>query len=126
MDYRRWCRFLLVFAPAGLTFSLSADHWQDVLAGSCLGVLAAYFAYRLYYPSLSHALSHQPYAPRIHRLDTSLPTHGHLEENGASHSLERPRSEAEVELLHETGRRDDSVPLDRVWEHGPSVESGRS
>jgi diacylglycerol diphosphate phosphatase/phosphatidate phosphatase len=48
-------------------------HWQDVVVGSFLGILTAYFSYRFYYPSLSSAHAHLPYAPRIHRLDSALP-----------------------------------------------------
>ncbi|PLW39985.1 hypothetical protein PCASD_06804 [Puccinia coronata f. sp. avenae] len=40
-------------------------HWQDVLVGSALGVLTAWFAYRFYYPSLYSQNSHRPYSPRI-------------------------------------------------------------
>jgi diacylglycerol diphosphate phosphatase/phosphatidate phosphatase len=39
-------------------------HWQDILVGSLLGTIMAYFSYRLYYPPLSSEHSHQPYAPR--------------------------------------------------------------
>ena len=111
---------LLCLALAELT--LSTDHWEDVIAGSWLGALTAYFSYRLYYPSLSSELSHLPYAPRIHHLDASLPMHNHPEEDHPR----RSGSEAEVELLNGTVRRDDPPPLDQVWEQGPSVESGRS
>ncbi|CAE6424835.1 unnamed protein product [Rhizoctonia solani] len=44
-------------------------HWQDVLVGSTVGLIFAYFAYRQYYPSLESPLSHKPYSPRIPRED---------------------------------------------------------
>ncbi|RKP08035.1 phosphatidic acid phosphatase type 2/haloperoxidase [Thamnocephalis sphaerospora] len=37
-------------------------HWQDVTIGSILGFSLAYFAYRLYYPSLAHSSSMHPFA----------------------------------------------------------------
>lgn len=114
------------FALARLTsFNLSTDHWQDVVAGSCLGILTAYFSYRLYYPSLASELAHLPFAPKIHRLDASLPIYGQ-DDDGPSYSHMRSGSEAEVELLDGTAERTGPTPLDHVWEQGPSVESGRS
>ncbi|CUA74169.1 putative diacylglycerol pyrophosphate phosphatase 1 [Rhizoctonia solani] len=44
-------------------------HWQDVLVGSVVGLVFAYFAYRQYYPTLESPLSHKPYSPRIPRED---------------------------------------------------------
>ena len=54
----------------------STDHWHDVLVGSLLGTLFAYFSYRQYYPSLSSELSHRPHSPRIKDdVDAVLPFH---------------------------------------------------
>lgn len=66
----------------------SADHWHDVLAGSILGLVLAYFSYRQYYPSLASASAHRPYAPRIRtRSQTGpvsiLPTHRHTDTDGS-------------------------------------------
>lgn len=40
-------------------------HWQDVVTGSALGLLLAYFSYRQYYPHLASANAHQPYTTRF-------------------------------------------------------------
>lgn len=40
-------------------------HWQDVMTGSALGLLLAYFSYRQYYPHLASADAHEPYATRF-------------------------------------------------------------
>ncbi|KAG2131674.1 phosphatidic acid phosphatase type 2/haloperoxidase [Suillus clintonianus] len=40
-------------------------HWQDVMTGSALGILLAYFSYRQYYPDLASADAHEPYATRF-------------------------------------------------------------
>ncbi|KAI7905909.1 phosphatidic acid phosphatase type 2/haloperoxidase [Cokeromyces recurvatus] len=40
-------------------------HWQDVTIGSLLGIVCAYFAYRQYYPSLSHDSCRDPFAARV-------------------------------------------------------------
>ncbi|KAG7452643.1 PAP2-domain-containing protein [Guyanagaster necrorhizus] len=51
-------------------------HWHDVLIGSVLGTVLAYFSYRQYYPSLASELSHRPYSPRIPREpEEGLPLH---------------------------------------------------
>lgn len=72
---KAWLTVIPLFGAALVAVSRTMDyrhHWQDVLAGSFLGILTAYFSYRLYYPSLSSEHAHLPYAPRIHRLE--LPT----------------------------------------------------
>ncbi|KAF8162840.1 phosphatidic acid phosphatase type 2/haloperoxidase [Crassisporium funariophilum] len=53
-------------------------HWHDVLVGSILGTVLAFFSYHQYYPSLASPLSHRPYSPRISSDDNDshiLPTH---------------------------------------------------
>ncbi|KAI8876770.1 PAP2-domain-containing protein [Backusella circina FSU 941] len=40
-------------------------HWQDVTVGAILGTLCAYFAYRQYYPGLSHSNCHDPFLTRM-------------------------------------------------------------
>jgi len=42
-------------------------HWEDVTAGSFLGLGLAFFAYRQYYPPLSNPMSHRPYKLRTLR-----------------------------------------------------------
>lgn len=44
---------------------LATDHWHDIVVGSALGLVTAYFSYRQYYPSLASEFSHRPYGPRI-------------------------------------------------------------
>ncbi|KAH9048179.1 phosphatidic acid phosphatase type 2/haloperoxidase [Lactarius hengduanensis] len=73
-----WLSVLPLFGAALVAVSRTMDyrhHWQDVVAGSCLGILTAYLSYRLYYPPLSSEIAHLPFSPRIHRLDASLPSH---------------------------------------------------
>jgi len=125
---KAWLFVLPLFGALLVAISRTMDyrhHWEDVVAGSWLGMLTAYFSYRLYYPSLFSEHPHLPYPPRIHRLDALLPTHDHSEDD-SSYYPRQSGSEAEVELLHGTARRDERPLLDQVWEQGPSVESGRS
>ncbi|CAE7140126.1 unnamed protein product [Rhizoctonia solani] len=71
MDYRRTSHL-----PLSSPTHTLADHWQDVLVGSSVGLVFAYFAYRQYYPTLESPLSHKPYSPRIPRddyRDSTLP-----------------------------------------------------
>ncbi|KAG8951624.1 hypothetical protein FRC04_005912 [Tulasnella sp. 424] len=42
-------------------------HPTDVLVGSVVGLVISHYAYRQYFPSLTHPLCHRPYSPRIPR-----------------------------------------------------------
>lgn len=65
---RTW-RLILSIIPLFLAMlvavSRTADyhhHYQDVIAGSMIGICLAYICYRQYYPALSSKLSHRTYA----------------------------------------------------------------
>ncbi|PVG02718.1 acid phosphatase/Vanadium-dependent haloperoxidase [Serendipita vermifera] len=65
---KAWVSLTPLTGAALIAISRTMDyrhHWQDVLTGSTLGLIFSFFAYRQYYPSLSSALSHRPYSPRI-------------------------------------------------------------
>ncbi|CAD6991741.1 unnamed protein product [Ceratitis capitata] len=50
-------------------------HWEDVTAGSIIGLMCVYLVYRQYYPSLSSINCHQPYiriCDRLKKTDTQL------------------------------------------------------
>lgn len=103
------------------------DHWQDVVAGSLLGIVSAYFAYRQYFHSLASGVSHFPYPPRTQRNEG---THDHPASGLPYYQrLQRPadrEGEAEVELAHDTVRRGEHEPgqPEQGWERGPGLESG--
>jgi len=80
---------LAPFAAASLVaISRTMDyrhHWHDVLVGSIVGTVMAYFSYRQYYPSLGSEYSHRPYSPRIKRENEEvLPIHHHGAATGPS------------------------------------------
>ena len=102
-------------------FLLLPDHWQDVVAGSVLGIVTAYFSYRQYFPSLASKLAHLPYSPRIHHPDG---THGSPPDT-LPYYHEPLDDGTEVELLHETVRRDGTGQPEQIWGRGPSEESRR-
>lgn len=64
--------FLCAADSSWLTFCV-LDHWEDVVAGSLLGLVVAYFAYRQYFPSLVSPVSHRPHSPRVPRDEPVLP-----------------------------------------------------
>ena len=108
---------------------LLPDHWQDVLAGSLLGILMANFTYRQYFRSLASKISHLPYEPRTQRAEG---LHEPLPSLPRYHTLHRPTdredADGEVELINGAGRngRPTSEPPGPGWERGPSLESGYS
>jgi len=105
---------------------LSPDHWQDVLAGSILGLIMAYFAYRQYFRSLSSKVSHLCYDPRTQRHEGA---HDHPAPGLPRYrTLQRPTDggtdDGEVELIDGTVRRGGPVQQEQGWERGPSLEGG--
>ncbi|KAI0636915.1 acid phosphatase/Vanadium-dependent haloperoxidase [Trametes polyzona] len=75
---KAWLALTPLSGAALVAISRTMDyrhHWQDVLTGSLLGLVTAYFSYRQYYPPLQSDLSHKPYSPRIKRGGQLLPTH---------------------------------------------------
>jgi diacylglycerol diphosphate phosphatase/phosphatidate phosphatase len=105
--------------------SLSPDHWQDVLAGSILGLVMANFAYRQYFRSLASKVSHLPYDPRTQRSEGA---HDHHAPGLPRYqTLQRPTdgevNDGEVELIDGT-RRGEAEQLEQGWEQGPSLEGG--
>ena len=67
---KAWIALTPLIGAALIAITRTMDyrhHWQDVTAGSFLGLGLAFFAYRQYYPPLSNAMSHRPYKPRTLR-----------------------------------------------------------
>lgn len=65
---KSWVSLTPLVGAALIAISRTMDyrhHWQDVLTGSTVGIIFAFFSYRQYYPRLSSPLSHRPYSPRI-------------------------------------------------------------
>jgi len=108
-------------------------HWHDVLVGSILGTVMAYFSYRQYYPSLESEYCHRPYSPRIKREDEEvLPTHSHntagpgsypsRPDGNTSYGHHQAGDEYELEG---TVLRPQGASLEEMWkkdEHGEPVQ----
>ncbi|KAJ6630630.1 phosphatidic acid phosphatase type 2/haloperoxidase [Mycena sp. CBHHK59/15] len=121
---------LVPFAGAALVaISRTMDyrhHWQDVLVGSIVGTVVAYFSYRQYYPSLASEVSHRPYSPRIARDD--FPSH-HRRTSSRQTLGDHPTTDDVVDSgpLEGTVLRDGPGPLREVWrdiEHERGVMVG--
>ena len=85
-----------------------------MLAGSLLGLVAAYFSYRQYYPSLAAPYAERPYSPRVPR-ENRLPVHA--VPFGGSQSTD---AETERELEAQTVRRDEQGRV--VWKDDDEAE----
>jgi len=122
---KAWISLFPLIGAALVAVSRTMDyrhHWQDVLAGSLLGIVAACFAYRQYFPSLASKLAHLPYSPRTERLEG---THGHPPPGLPYYRpSESDDGEVGVELLHDTVPRKEPEQLEQRWEQGPSLENG--
>ncbi|PFH52415.1 hypothetical protein AMATHDRAFT_140084 [Amanita thiersii Skay4041] len=119
---KTWLALSPFAAAALVAISRTMDyrhHWHDVLVGSLLGTVLAYFCYRQYYPSLASKLSHRPYSPRIKREDSILPSHGrHSEDTHATHPFAHASQPSYAEGDYElegTVPRPDIGPMEDVW-----------
>ncbi|KAF8520494.1 phosphatidic acid phosphatase type 2/haloperoxidase [Hysterangium stoloniferum] len=63
--WKAWLALLPVTIAAMIAISRTMDyrhHWEDVVIGSALGMMTAYFSYRHFFPSLADPASHQPFS----------------------------------------------------------------
>ncbi|KAJ3864047.1 phosphatidic acid phosphatase type 2/haloperoxidase [Lentinula novae-zelandiae] len=136
---------LTPFAGAALVaISRTMDyrhHWQDVVVGSLLGTVMAYFSYRQYFPSLAVDICHLPHAPRITReTEHGLPVHFSRYPSAASrysalggnsqpppgHYTDDPSSSASLLELEgrsadETLLRTDNDSSPDIWDQGEEI-----
>ncbi|KAK0459589.1 phosphatidic acid phosphatase type 2/haloperoxidase [Desarmillaria tabescens] len=132
---KAWLSLSPFAAAALVAISRTMDyrhHWHDVLIGSLLGTVLAYFSYRQYYPSLASELSHRPYSPRIPREpEEGLPLHhrydSSVDQSGVQTSrptlTRRYTDDAAPEEAYEldgTVQRH-TPPLEEVWREGAST-----
>lgn len=89
-------------------------HWHDVLVGSAVGFVLAYFSYRQYFPSLESPLSHRPYAPRIESEDESMALPIHTDPNSPQGDR-RDSGGDDVELIDGTVKRPGPSRISDGW-----------
>ncbi|KDR84355.1 hypothetical protein GALMADRAFT_133677 [Galerina marginata CBS 339.88] len=113
---KSWLALSPFMAASLVAISRTMDyrhHWQDVLVGSVVGTLFAFFTYHQYYPALSSEYAHRPYSPRIKRdEDETLPTHRH------SHTASLDEN---YELDGTVPRPTGPGPLTEVWKDHESA-----
>ncbi|KAF9522212.1 phosphatidic acid phosphatase type 2/haloperoxidase [Crepidotus variabilis] len=128
---KAWLALSPFMAASLVAISRTMDyrhHWHDVLVGSLVGTVLAYFSYRMYYPSLAAPVCHRPYSPRIREEGAS--------ENGA-HGSHLPMHQTEaaeysgvrindndLEAAPGTVPKPDPGKLEDVWREGNAEESG--
>ncbi|OMH85306.1 Lipid phosphate phosphatase 1 [Zancudomyces culisetae] len=68
----RTAYLFLVFTPIVIAVLVAASrsydnrhHWQDILGGSIIGVICAWYCYRFYFPSVASAECRNPYNRRF-------------------------------------------------------------
>jgi len=75
---KAWVTVVPMNGAALVAISRTMDyrhHATDVLSGSILGIVIAYFSYRQYYPPLNSPTAHLSYPP-LRRLSDTLPLEG--------------------------------------------------
>ena len=82
-------------------------------AGSLLGFVISYFAYRQYFPHLASPASHHPHSPRVQREVDVLPMHVQSSEGDAPQSATY-RDSAEInsnnmELVPDANHKSDII-----------------
>lgn len=120
---KAWIALTPLAGASLVAISRSMDyrhHWHDILVGSIVGLVLAYFSYRQYFPSLASPLSHRPYAPRIESEEDSgpgLPMHSDPQsEHPSDHTVS---DNGDVELIDGTVKR--SHHLSDGWRAGGST-----
>ncbi|KAA1469530.1 PAP2-domain-containing protein, partial [Dentipellis sp. KUC8613] len=119
---KAWIALTPLSGAALVAISRTMDyrhHWHDVLVGSILGLVTAYFAYRQYYPPLQSEFSHRPYAPRSRSTDDVLPVHAHRPPSaGGGVYRDHMDQDGEDVELNGTVRKGGPGPLTDVWNDG--------
>lgn len=103
---KAWLALAPLSAAALVAISRSMDyrhHWHDILVGSVLGLVFAYFSYRQYFPPLTSKLAHRPYSPRIQK-EESREGGSQLTDN-ASYLPTHIRTNSVGEAIDPTGSR---------------------
>jgi len=113
---KAWIALTPLAGASLVAISRSMDyrhHWHDIVVGSAVGLVLAYFSYRQYFPSLASPLSHRPYASRIESEEESGPL---LPTQNDPHTGDHRHSENDdVELIDGTVKRSGPSHLLDTW-----------
>lgn len=119
--YKSWLLLAPIACAALVAISRTMDyrhHATDVIAGSIIGVIGAWWGYRQYFPPVASPLSHKPHSPRIPHEDI-IPLHHTRSER----SEDRERRQAD--RLHPFANADGTASLGVDSSNGTPGVPGR-
>ncbi|OCF34172.1 hypothetical protein I316_04122 [Kwoniella heveanensis BCC8398] len=121
--YKSWLLLAPLSCCSLITISRTMDyrhHATDVIAGSILGILGAWYSYRQYYPALSHPQAYKPFSPRIPK-DEIIPMHSRPRRSSIEGML-RPSGSAYESHHHTSGSTQESAGTGPVMGIGQQVQ----
>ncbi|WWC64260.1 uncharacterized protein I303_106870 [Kwoniella dejecticola CBS 10117] len=124
--YKSWLLLAPLSCASLITISRTMDyrhHATDVIAGSLIGIIGAWYSYRQYYPPIGSPQSYKPYSPRIPK-DEEIPLH-HRPTRSSMEGMLNPHSQtADGSHHHPSGSSGDTVNGQPPIGHGMAGGAG--
>lgn len=146
--YKSWLLLAPLSCATLVAVSRTMDyrhHATDVIAGSVIGLLGGWYAYRQYYPvrslfllfpfpersliprlsahrsppeqPLSHPVAYKPYSPRIPKSDPSpIPLHSHSHSRPSTEAMLRQHEFQPSQAQFQFGRESSASPVETLGE----------
>ncbi|AAW47193.2 phospholipid metabolism-related protein, putative [Cryptococcus deneoformans JEC21] len=118
--YKSWLLLAPLSCATLVAVSRTMDyrhHATDVIAGSVIGLLGGWYAYRQYYPPLSHPVAYKPYSPRIPKSDPPpIPLHSHSHSRPSTEAMLRQHEFQPSQAQFQFGRESSASPVETLGE----------